>query len=173
MLICDGVRSSHRGCWGGLGVVGRSRADGAAVSLAVPNLELLEAVVAGARGRCPGVEVGILVERHDGAGVRVAEDVATSPAVVASSEVVEVALAGWVIADGGFGVRLPVFAGGQRCDLGEEIKIPFSVEALAAVTSRSTGEALADASEARDSDKTVARTARGQSAVGLGIAAGL
>lgn len=139
----------------------------------MPNLELLKAVVAGARGRCPGVEVGILVKWHDGAGVRVAEDVTASPAVVTSGKVVEVALAGWVVADGGLGVRLPVLARRQRCDLGEEIEIPLSVEALAAVASRAAREALADTSKARDGDEAVAGAAGGQSAVGLGITAGL
>ena len=72
----------------------------------MPDLELLEAVVAGARRRCAGVEVGILVKRDNSVGVRVAEDVATSAAVMASGEIVEVALAGWVVTDGGLRIGL-------------------------------------------------------------------
>jgi hypothetical protein len=94
------------GCGRAVRVIRRGGADGAAVGLAVPDLELLEAVVAGARRGGTGVEVGVLVERDDGAGVGVAEDVAASAAVVAPVEVVEAALADGVIADGRLGVRL-------------------------------------------------------------------
>lgn len=72
----------------------------------MPCLELLEAVVAGAGGHGPRVEVCVLVQRQRIAGVPVAEDVATFAAVVATDKVAEVALAGRVIADGGFSVGL-------------------------------------------------------------------
>lgn len=47
-----------------------------------------------------------MVEREDGAGVPVAEDVAAFAAVVTADEVVEGAFAGWVVADGGLRIRL-------------------------------------------------------------------
>lgn len=143
------------------------------MGLNVPNLELLKAVVAGARGRGARVEVGILVKGHEGARMRVAKDVATSAAVMASGEVVEVALASRVVADGGLGIRLPVFPRGRRGDLREKVEIPLPVEALATIASRSASEALADTSKTRDGDEAVARAAGGQSAVGLGVASGL
>lgn len=72
----------------------------------MPRLKLLEAVVAGARGKGTRVEVCVLVQRQRIAGVPVAEDVATFAAVVATDKVAEVALAGRVIADGGFSIGL-------------------------------------------------------------------
>ena len=70
-------------------------------------LVLLVAVGAGARGDgSTRVEVGVLVEGNGVRGVPVAEDVAAAAAVVATDEVVEVALAGRVIADSGLRVGL-------------------------------------------------------------------
>ena len=68
---------------------------------------------------------------------------------------------------------LPVFASRHRGDLGKEVEIPLSVEALTAVASRATGEALTNTGETRDGDEAVTRTARRQGAVGLGVAATL
>jgi hypothetical protein len=86
--------------------IGRCRAGNLAAFAAVPRLELLEAVVAGARGDGSRVEVCILVQRQRIAGVPVAEDVATFAAVVAADKVAEVALAGRVVADGGLSIGL-------------------------------------------------------------------
>lgn len=72
----------------------------------MPCLELFEAVIARARGDGTRVEVCVLVKRERVAGVPVAEDVATFAAVVAADKVAEVALAGRVVADGGFSVGL-------------------------------------------------------------------
>lgn len=70
------------------------------------GLDNFEAVVAGARWAGARVEVCMLVEGEDGAGVPVAEDVAAFAAVVTADKVVERAFAGWIVADGGFGIRL-------------------------------------------------------------------
>lgn len=70
------------------------------------GLALLKAVVAGAGGGRARVEVCVLVEGQDGAGVPVAKDVATLAAVVSAVEVVEGALAGGVVADGGLSIGL-------------------------------------------------------------------
>jgi hypothetical protein len=153
-----------------LGVIRRGGAGGAAAGANVPDLELLKAVVAGARGRGARVEVGILVQGHGRGRVRVAEDVATSPAMVASVEVVERALADGVVADRGLGVRLPVLAGGQVGDFGKEVEIQLAVKALATVTSRPAGEAVADAAQAGDGDQAVAGAAGGEAAAGLHVA---
>lgn len=72
----------------------------------MPSLELLEAVVARARGDGTRVEVCVVVKWERIAGVPVAEDVATFAAVVATDKVAEVAFAGRVIADGGFSIGL-------------------------------------------------------------------
>ena len=72
----------------------------------MPCLELVEAVVAGARRSGTRVEVGVLIERHNIARVPVAEDIATTAAVVTADEVAEVAFASRVIADGRLGVGL-------------------------------------------------------------------
>lgn len=85
---------------------GRRRGWGDAASHAGPRLELAKAVIADADGRAAWVVVGALVERDLFGGVRVAEDVATTPAVVAPDEVVEVLFACGVVADFGFGIGL-------------------------------------------------------------------
>jgi hypothetical protein len=72
----------------------------------VPISILLEAVVAGARRGSPWVEVGVLIQRNLKARVRIAEDIATSAAVVTSREVIKGSLAGRVVANGGFWVGL-------------------------------------------------------------------
>jgi hypothetical protein len=72
----------------------------------VEDFGLFEAVVAGARRTGTGVEAGILIEGQHGARVPVAKDVATLAAVVATDEVVEGALAGWIVAHGGLDVGL-------------------------------------------------------------------
>lgn len=89
-----------------MGHVGGRGAGRLAVVAAVPGLKHVEAVGAGARRVGARVEVCVLVERHHEARVPVAEDVAAPAAVVAAGEVVEVALAGGVVAHGGLGVRL-------------------------------------------------------------------
>ena len=86
--------------------VRRCRTRGLAVVAGVPSPVLVETVVAGARGNGTRVEVGVLVQGHLEAGVEVAEDVAATAAVVAPDKVVEGALAGRVVANGSFGVRL-------------------------------------------------------------------
>ena len=58
-----------------------------------------------ARG-ATGVVVGVLIEWHVIAGVRIAEDIAALATVVPAVEVVEVTHAGWLIADRGLGVKL-------------------------------------------------------------------
>lgn len=63
-------------------------------------------MVAGADGVAARIKVCALVERHELHRMRIAKDVATSPAVVPSDKVVEVFLAGWVIADIRFSVGL-------------------------------------------------------------------
>lgn len=70
------------------------------------GLDLLEAVVAGARGRGARVKVGVLVEGQNQGRVRVAKDVAALAAVVAAGEVAKGALAEGVVADGRFRVGL-------------------------------------------------------------------
>lgn len=70
------------------------------------SLDLLEAVIAGSRGTGARVEAAVLVQGQDSAGVPVAEDVAAFAAVVAADKVVEGALAGRVVADGGFSIGL-------------------------------------------------------------------
>ncbi len=76
------------------------------IGAAAPLLELGEAVLARPTWDAPGVVVGFLVERDLVAAVGVAEDVATLPAVVPARKVAEVPLAGGVVADSGFLVRL-------------------------------------------------------------------
>ena len=70
-----------------------------AVVSAVPDLVLLKAVAAGSRRDSAGIELGVLVEGYNVGRVPVAEDVTALSAVVSAGEVVEVALAGRVIAD--------------------------------------------------------------------------
>lgn len=79
---------------------------GLAAVAAPPDLEVAVAVLARAAGLAARVVVGALVEGHLVARVRVAEDVAATPAVVAAHEVVEEALAGRVVAAVGFEVSL-------------------------------------------------------------------
>jgi hypothetical protein len=57
----------------------------------------------------------------------VAEYVAAAAAVVSAGEVAEIAGAGCVVADGGFGIWLPVFSRRQRCDLDQTFRTPFRV----------------------------------------------
>lgn len=138
MRVTVRVSGCDRCCRCSLRLIRRVAGCAASV-LDVPHLELLEAVVAGARRRGTGVKVGVLVERHNSVGVGVAEDVTTSAAVVASCEVVEVALAGRVIANGRFGIGLPVLTGWYGGDLGEKVQIPFTVETLAAIAGGAAG----------------------------------
>lgn len=63
-------------------------------------------MVTRARGRAARVVIRVLVERDEGRGVDVAEDVAAAAAVVAAGEVAKGALAGRVVADAGGGVGL-------------------------------------------------------------------
>lgn len=72
----------------------------------MPGLILLEAVVACARGRSSWVEVCVLIEGHLEAGVRVAENIAASAAVVTAVEVVKIPLADGFVAHSGLGVGL-------------------------------------------------------------------
>lgn len=81
----------------------------------------------------------------------VAKDVATFAAVVPPDKVAEIAFARRVVADGGFGVGLPVLARRGLRDVGEEIEIPFAIDAALAALAGATAHALADdAAEAHE-----------------------
>ena len=73
---------------------------------AAPDLEVAVAVLARPAELAARVVVGALVEGDLEVGVRVAEDVAAAPAVVAAHEVVEEPLAGRVVAYVGLEVGL-------------------------------------------------------------------
>lgn len=81
-------------------------AGGVAVVATPPDLEVAVAVLTRPAGLAARVIVGALVERHLVAGVRIAEDVAAAPTVVATHEVVEEPFAGGVVATIGFIVGL-------------------------------------------------------------------
>lgn len=100
------VDLARGGTAGAAAARGRVAAAGLARGEAAPLLELGVAVAAGAAGDAARVEVGVLVEGDLEGGVLVAEDVAALAAVVAAREVVEVALAGRVIAHCGLLVGL-------------------------------------------------------------------
>lgn len=70
------------------------------------SLDFVEAVVAGAGWICSWVELGVVVEGDEGAGVPVAEYVTAFAAVVSSNKGVECAPADWVITDRRLGIRL-------------------------------------------------------------------
>lgn len=106
------------------------------------GLDLVEAMVAGARGPSTGVEVGVVVKGKGGVGVPVTEDVAAFAAVMSSDEVVECALASWIIADRRLGVGLPVLAGGHTGDLWESVQLPFAVKGPIAFARRASRKAL-------------------------------
>ena len=78
------------------------------------GLGLLEAVIARSGWSGARVEIGVLIERENAAGVGVAEDVATLAAVMPSVEIAKGAFAGRVVANGGFGVRLWVQSVSKR-----------------------------------------------------------
>ena len=102
----DGSRGSRAATRVDPSSLGRSSARGLGVVAAMPRLELIETMVASAGRRSAWVEVGILIKRNNVARVPVAEDVATTAAMVAAGEVAEVTLAGRIIADGGLRIRL-------------------------------------------------------------------
>lgn len=87
-------------------------------------------------GLAARVVVGALVERHLVVGVRVAEDVATAPAVVAAHKIVEEPLAGRFVAAVGFEIGLPVSPCGLAFDLGVVGQIPVPIHGIDAVTGR-------------------------------------
>lgn len=84
-------------------------APGARAPRHFPAFVLAPAELACAAAVAEGVERGVLVERDEVGGVRVAEDVTAATAVVAAREVRECACARWCIADSGVGVGLGVW----------------------------------------------------------------
>lgn len=114
-----------------------------AVVAAVPDLELLEAVVASASGSSTWVKLGVLVEGNEKSRVPIAEDVSTLAAVVPTSEVAERALAGRVIANRRLNIGLPVLPTRRRGDLRKQLEVEVAVEATSvAVTSGGAGETV-------------------------------
>ena len=97
---CDGSSGSITSRVGGSG------AGGLAVISTVPNLVLLEAVVAGSRRDGTRIELGVLIQGDHVTGMRITEDVAALPAVVSTGEIVEVPFASRIVAECGLGIGL-------------------------------------------------------------------
>lgn len=127
---------------GGRGVVGRGGRF--AARAAAPELELVEAVAAGAAGLGTGIVIGMLVEGNFERAVGIAEDVATAAAVVSSREVGEVFVAGRLVANGGAAVGLPMAARWQAVNLRELVQLETATERLGAVAASRAPPQMAD-----------------------------
>jgi hypothetical protein len=116
----------------------------------------------GSGKRCTWVELGIMIKWSSEGGMGVAKDVATLSAVMATSEVAESTLASRVVADSGFGIRLPVLARGLRLDLGKHLGIEVAINAaLRAIASGNTRQFVAKDRHARDVHETAVGTSQG------------
>lgn len=127
-----------------------------------------------ARG-ATGVVVGVLIEWHVIAGVRIAEDIAALATVVPAVEVVEVTHAGWLIADRGLGVKLPVLACGRSCRFWESVQVEVFlihviVQTFAAVVCLAAGDSAKRAEPTQRKKAAVAGwSGRAGLVIGLGL----